>query len=148
MSQVIYTKGFDYHLLYDFYYQTDIFPLQKIVTEYIELNTDGWLFVRKGFYWDGASGPTVDTKSTIRASLVHDALYWLIRNGYLSNNYRDKADLIFKNLLVNDYKPAGLCKGLKRRINKLRAFFWWRGVRRFGIFAVLPKYEKAIKTAP
>ena len=37
------------------------------------------LYISKGYSWDGPSGPAIDTPDWIKASLVHDALYQLIR---------------------------------------------------------------------
>ena len=48
---------------------------------YVSLTRDGYLEIGAGFVWDGPSGPAVDTVSFLRASLVHDAGYWLISLG-------------------------------------------------------------------
>lgn len=51
-----------------------------------------WLVISAGYAWDGPSGPTIDTKSFMRGSLIHDALYQLLRHGVLPENHRKMAD--------------------------------------------------------
>ncbi len=50
-----------------------------VTTPYLRLGTDGVFAISKGYAWDGPSGPTFDTLNFMRGSLVHDALYQLIR---------------------------------------------------------------------
>lgn len=64
----------------------------RITFRDIDLYEDGTLTLRKGYTWDGASGPTWDTHCTMRASAVHDALYRLIVHGKLPVSQRWKAD--------------------------------------------------------
>lgn len=73
--------------------------LKKIIfeTNYYKI-IQGILYIKKGYIWDGASGPTIDTKSTIIASLVHDALYQSIREG--CNIKKEIVDDIFYNLMI------------------------------------------------
>jgi len=73
----------------------------------------------------------------MRASLVHDALYQLIRNKEISGRSIEiHADRIFKQLCVMD--------GLSR----WRASLYYFGLRKFGKKARNPKYKKAILVAP
>jgi hypothetical protein len=48
-----------------------------------ELKEDGTLIVYEGYYWDGPSGPTIDTIAFIIGSLPHDVLYQMLREGKL-----------------------------------------------------------------
>ena len=48
-----------------------------------EIRPGGLLYISRGYCWDGASGPAIDTMSFARASLVHDALYQLIAAGHV-----------------------------------------------------------------
>ena len=58
------------------------------------LNTKGHLIIKRSYAWDGPSGPTIDTKNFMRGSLVHDALYQLMRHEHLSSDeWRAVADL-------------------------------------------------------
>ena len=56
---------------------------------------DGVLIIQPKYAWDGASGPTLDTKNTMTPSLVHDAFYQLIREEVLPRKYKENADRIF-----------------------------------------------------
>ena len=80
---------------------------------------DGKIYIYKGYAWDGASGPTIDTKDTIRASLIHDCLYQAMRLGLIEENYRKNADKELYNQMVS----AGCWK--------FRAFLWYISVRLF-----------------
>ena len=42
------------------------------------------ILVEDGYAWDGASGPTVDTRGSFEAALVHDVLYQCMRLGYVT----------------------------------------------------------------
>ena len=85
-------KGHKYEL--DLEYQTKIAvrPEVDIDTDYIALDATGNLILRKGFSWNGANG-TIDTKTILRGSMVHDALYQLMREGEIeSSQWRKIAD--------------------------------------------------------
>lgn len=53
---------------------------------------NGIMLVRKGFRWDGPSGPAIDTADFMRGSCVHDLLYLAMRWGAISTGWRDEAD--------------------------------------------------------
>ena len=84
------------------------------------------LVIGKGYSWDGASGPTVDTDATMRASLAHDALYQCMRIGALDGRYRAKVDRLFRRHLAED------------GVNLVRRWLWYRMVRWFGGKAAKP----------
>lgn len=130
-----YKKGYKYWLQEDELLRIPIRPGQNIDTGFIELTIDGDLTIRKGYAWDGPSGPAFDTKTFMRASLVHDALYQLMRIKRLdAHTNRPVADQIMKNICRED----GMCK--------TRA--WWakKGVRLFGGRST--KRERKIYEAP
>ena len=58
------------------------------------------LVIRDGYAWNGSSGPTPDTQKVMRPSLVHDALYQLLRDGYIPRYNRDLCDVIFRDMYV------------------------------------------------
>jgi len=89
-----------------------------IVTEYIQMTAAGELRIRAGYCWDGASGPTIDTKNTMLGSLIHDALYQLIREGWLDFSHRKAADVLLRDIMIS--------KGM----TKIRARIWYRAVRK------------------
>lgn len=80
---------------------------EPIQTEYITLiPTEDFrskLIIRKGYAWDGASGPGIDTKTNMRGALIHDALYQLMRSGLLPYNvYKNEADRIGQQICLED----------------------------------------------
>lgn len=86
--------------------------------------TDGNLTINIGYAWDGASGPVIDTKNTLIASLVHDALYQAMRLNLISNDEetRKLADKTFYSILKDN------------NVFVLRRSVWYFAVRAFGRF--------------
>lgn len=82
---------------------------------YISANRQ-YLRVHKDYQWNGCTG-AIDTKSNLRASLIHDALYQLIQCGFSEMNYK-QADKMFYDCMRED--------GFKFS----RLYYW--GVRLFG----------------
>ena len=72
---------------------------------------DGLLTAKKGYEWDGPSGPAIDTANFMRGSLFHDLLYQLMREGYIPRSFRKKADQVMRELCLAD------------GMSKIRA--WW-----------------------
>lgn len=89
------------------------------VGDFVSL-VDGALLAHKGYAWDGASGPTIDTENSMRASLVHDALYQLLELGEVPQYYRLYADTLLRSIARED--------GMSR----FRSWYWFRAVRLFG----------------
>jgi len=131
-----YRKGYKYQLAEDYICSVSIAPLEGFITDYILLSDKGCLVIKKGYAWDGPSGPTFDTKTFMRGALVHDALYELMRQGYLSKTYRSAADNELKKICLED----GMCR--------LRAWYVHKGVSKHAEFAVEQKAIKKIQTAP
>lgn len=94
------------------------------------------LTIEKGYAWDGASGPTWDSKSSMRASLVHDALYQLMRVGVLPESARPAADDELYNI------------GLEDGMFRARIWAWRKGVRWAAGGAAKKGTERAIQEAP
>lgn len=94
---------YKYQLMDDYEVQIDIKPAEDIVYDYLALSSDGLLTIKKHYAWDGPSGPTIDTRDFMRGSLVHDALYQMMRLSALDNNqYRKRADQILRELCLDD----------------------------------------------
>ena len=102
MSKIYYCDGYKYQLEQDYSIQTSIRPERFIYTDFVRMDLDGMLYIRKGYAWDGPSGPAIDTKSMMRASLVHDALYQLISEGMLDFTWRDEADAELRLIYEED----------------------------------------------
>ena len=130
-----YKSGFKYQLHEDETTFVDIHPEVDIDREYIRLSTDGYLLIRKGYAWDGPSGPTIDTKNFMRGSLVHDALYQLMRNGQLLPATKAKADQVLVEICRADGMSA------------IRAWWVLKGLK-FAKAATLPRNRKVVQEAP
>jgi len=74
---------------------------RNIATKYIDLR-GGVLKVATDYCWDGPSGPTIDTKNTMRGSLCHDVLYQLIRLKVISFSLWEDADEELLNILEDE----------------------------------------------
>lgn len=86
-----------------------------------------FLGVSCSYAWDGASGPTWDDKTNMRASLVHDALYQLMREELLDRKHRKYADELFRKMCIED------------GMGKFRAWYYYRAVRIFGARTCKPE---------
>lgn len=102
MKCIRYGAGYKYQLKADYSCAIEIRPPDRIRTEYIDLDCDGWLTIRKGYAWDGPSGPTIDTDTFMRGSLAHDAAYQLIREGHLPQEARPLADQMLRRICKED----------------------------------------------
>ncbi len=72
----------------------------------------------------------------MRAAFVHDALYQLMRLKLITRNYRAYTDRLFHTMLKQD---GMFC---------LRAWYWYRAVKKCGSFATNPKNAKKELIAP
>ena len=105
-------------------------------SEYIDIIT-GILFIKENYQWDGPSGPTIDTKNFMEGSLVHDALYQLIREQQLDPSLKKRADQILREIC------------LLNGMSKIRAGWVYWAVRLFGHNSIVSqknKYSKIYST--
>lgn len=137
MECIVYKSGYKYQLKKDYVTGIEIKPAAPIDIKYIVLAPDGTLTIRDGYAWDGPSGPTIDTLDFMRGSLVHDALYQLIREGHLDKDkYREVADKLLRKICKQDGMSA------------LRAWWVYQAVRHFGDPAADPAHDKPLTYAP
>ena len=116
--KIRYRDGYKYQLAEDYQVVVEIKPKAFILTEYVRLDIDGMLSICKGYAWDGPSGPTIDTLNFMRGSLVHDALYQLMRGKHIDPSaYREPADRILQRICIED------------GMSSLRAWYVYQGVR-------------------
>lgn len=128
-----YRAEYKYQLADAYKQKISIKPKHNIDTEFISLDTEGNLLVKNGYAWDGPSGPVIDTEENMRASLVHDALYQLMRHKELSSRtHRKAADQLFKDM----------CK--KDGVSNLQASVYYKALRKFGKPAASPQNKKKI----
>ena len=92
-------KNWKYELLEKMETSVDILPTAQ--NKFITLH-EGNLKIYAHYAWDGPSGPTIDRPQNMRASLFHDALCQLIREGLLAKKYRKYADQLFRKHLLED----------------------------------------------
>ena len=131
--KIRYKKGYKYQLDAEYVHEIPELEEYQATTDWIELR-GVILAIKRGYAWDGPSGPTIDWKCSLRASLIHDALYQLIRLNRLPFSLRGLADSVFYDVLVED----GMWPFWARR---------WRGaVQKFGDKHVSSK--KAVLSAP
>jgi hypothetical protein len=136
-SYILFRSGYKYQLASDYTLKIDIKPDIDIVTKFIKLDTQGRLTVFNGYAWDGPSGPVIDTRENMRASLVHDALYQLMRLRLLSaKRDKNRADKLFKTLCIRD--------GVSHPV----AEAYYLGLKIGGEPATDPKNQKKVYRAP
>lgn len=130
-----YRKGYKYQLARTSVDLLSFCPPRDIHTEYISFTREGRLTIREGYAWDGPSGPTWDTRNFMHGSLIHDALYQLMRGSLLHIDFKDLADRELRRRCLED----GMCR--------LRAAWVYQGVRLFGYDSAKPQIEPVL-TAP
>lgn len=138
MKTIQYKKGYKYQTTSDYAQQTD-FKLPSAITSssgFITLGAEGFLLIRQGYAWDGPSGPTIDTLNFMRGSLVHDALYQLMREKLIAQRFKIPADELLHQMCRTD----GMCS--------LRAAWVLKGLEIGGDDATRPANRKKIHTAP
>lgn len=128
-EKIRYRDGYKYQLADPYWIQTDIMGGEYRIDSYIFLKSDGLLYIYRGYAWNGASGPTWDTKSSMRASLVHDALYQIFQAYPELLKWRGYADSLLYNLCRED----GMWP--------FRAYLWQKAVNWFGEGAAKAKDE-------
>ena len=138
MAKACYRKltKYKYQLMDDYTIQTDIKPVKEIepkLAKFLSLSSDGVLTIRKFYAWDGPSGPTIDTRDFMRGSLVHDALYQLMRRGVLDYKvHRKRADEILKEICLED----GMCS--------FRAWYVYQALHLFAERSARPRKESEV----
>lgn len=96
-------EKYKYMLAEDVEYQSEIRPPAGFATEQFGMDANGLITVRKGFMWDGASGPALDTDTVMPASMFHDVLYRSIRMGLLPMEpFRKQADILYRDMAIAD----------------------------------------------
>ena len=97
---IFYKSGYKYQLVKDYSIETVIVG-SLMDLDFLKLTPNGVLTIRDGYAWDGPSGPVIDTPDTMRASLVHDAVYQLLRSG-LDAKWKNAADELLYRLCIED----------------------------------------------
>jgi hypothetical protein len=101
-------------------YCSEIYNYDLNIPALLSLNSKGYIVVKRGFQWDGPSGPALNTVNTLGASLVHDVLYRAMRRGLIRKRWKGKADKLYRRML----KGAG--------VGYFRRWYHWAAVALFG----------------
>lgn len=118
MRCIAYKDGYKYQLAQDYVVDTGIAPPAPVNEKFYAMDPHGRLTIRHGYAWDGPSGPAFDSHNFMRGSLVHDALYQMLREGYLpAGAQREAADRLLQYICKQDGMTA------------LRAWWVYKGVR-------------------
>ena len=136
VDRIRYREGYKYQLAEDYSVLVPFYRASPAETEWLRLSALGWLLIRGGYCWDGPSGPTIDTASAMRGSLLHDSLYQLIRLGHLGADCRAVADQVYEDACLEDGMLA------------VRAWAHFKALRLFGGSSAEPSAEKPMLTAP
>lgn len=137
MECIDYKAGYRYQLVNEYSIVIPITPNAHIERRYITLLSSGRLTINEGYAWDGPSGPAFDTLNFMRASLVHDALYQLMREGELdARHHRLTADKLLRQLCKED------------GMSPLRAWWVYQGARFGGGPAASPAEKRVVIRAP
>lgn len=109
VEYIQYKGGYKYQLIddYEYWFVFDeaLAPVEDVTAgRYLTFSRSGLLGIRAGYCWDGPSGLARDTRTFMRGSLIHDALYQLIRTGHLgdANRWKDIADQVLRELCLKD----------------------------------------------
>ena len=132
--------GYKYSLMEPHVAETGFEIEEAVATHHgwVKMSRKGCLTLKKAYAWDGPSGPTIDTKDFMRGSLVHDAVYQLMREKLLPQKMRKPADRLLWQMCRED------------GMSKLRADYVYHAVRAFAAGAARPpkKRKQIHHTAP
>jgi hypothetical protein len=98
---------------------------------YYSIDPNGVLIVKKGYAWDGASG-AIDTKTNIRASLLHDALCQMIGNDELPIQALSDANRLYRDICLAD------------GMSKFRAWLEYKAIKFYFRNGVKPKGDRKV----
>lgn len=130
--ELVYECGYKYQVKKDFEIQTPFFGFEVNHFFFI-LFKDGRLLIKRGYAWDGASGPAIDTEDNMISSLVHDCLSQ-IRQELLKDLDQKKIDKFFT--VINWWAKMFWFR---------RKYYYW-GVRLNDYLEIVgPKKEHTIK---
>ncbi len=94
------------------------------------------MIFKRGYAWDGPSGPTLDTHTFMRPSLVHDGGYAFMREGKIAQDTRDFWDRLLREMCLED------------GMSSIRAWWVYKGVKYGARHSSLPTSKKPVLEAP
>jgi len=138
MKPIYYRDGYRYQLAEDFDMHTPIRPMGGLTaeSEYITLTGNNRLYIKAGYAWNGANF-VADRPGNMRAALVHDALYQLMRLDLVDRRtQRRPADRLFVKMCRED--------GIGFILARAYAIGLWVG----GKPSTMPTSSRAVLMAP
>lgn len=117
-KKIKYQNGYKYKLYSRYKFQTQILN-QSIITQEYSLSPDGMLVIGKSYVWNGVTN-WIDSKETMRATLIHDVLYQMMQEGQLDISYKSIADSTLYDILIED------------GVHKIVAKLMYYAVKKFG----------------
>ena len=122
------TDQYKYQLMEKYVHETHWTLPSRIETDgkWVAMSKTGRLTMKRGYAWDGPSGPTIDTKNFMRGSLVHDACYQLMREKLVPQKRRKSADVLLWLICLED------------KMSRTRADYVYHAVRTFGAGSARP----------
>jgi hypothetical protein len=148
--EIKYRDGCKYQLLEDHAVRTPFLGMPSWERPFSRYDgVTAILHLKTGLAWNGASGPTFDSSSSMAPSGEHDECYGAIEGGwgvdmtanrvkraYQAWIMRRRVDMFFAARLVE----CGMAKW--------RAKLWLWGVRKFGGSHAVPGKKQEVRTAP
>jgi hypothetical protein len=105
----VYGHKYKYRLTRDYIHELGFIVPGYGTNNWATLIPNRCMILKEGYEWDGATlCPDIFDDWLIRASAVHDGLCQLINQGYLSRDYRLKADRELKRIALEDGCPKWL----------------------------------------
>ena len=123
---------YKYQLMRPYVHDIDVSGFE-VDTDYLRLEADGTLEIKNTYAWDGPSGPARHTLNFMRGSLVHDAMYQLIRMEVVPLPYRDHADRLLQRICRED------------GMSPFRAGYVYLAVRWFGHSSATPGTQEPVE---
>lgn len=127
--------GYKYQLVEEYRIRVNIPIKQSYDNGLLACDLLGNIIIRAGYAWDGATC-AIDTNNFMRGSLIHDALYQLIREESIDGKYRTKCDDALDQILKED------------GMSSMRRWYVQVGVKNFGGKAADPKNKRKVIQAP
>ena len=134
-DNICYRSGYKYQLYSPYTHDIGICNLDIFEDNFFRWH-DMYLTIKAGYAWDGPSGLTWDTDTFMRGSLVHDALYQLMRMEVVGVEHRKIADDLLRAICIED----GMWT--------FRANYVYRAVRRCGEKYTQATGLKEVRCAP
>jgi hypothetical protein len=152
VGKLYYRKGYKYQAAQDCSCQTEISGI-GIDQPFYGLTPDGILTGKRGYAWDGPSGPTYDSRYCMRGPFFHDIGYQMMREQRIPLTYKPYFDGLMWRIIKEDieimilrYKPA--VQGIIKKAAEARALAWYNAVYYLAESAALPENDRKILEAP